>query len=180
MEGSPLLSYDPESLSFDPIAEADVGLSCLDQRLQLRKVVRSRVRRMGKRFVQVVIERNHFAAQFLEQQRHNPGAGSVAAVDSRFELPGTQVFDSEEFEKSPAVVVECAVARLQRLEFLPISLQILAVVVDLEQLLALLRAQIHTVTAKELEGIPFHRIVSGGDDDGAGCTQLGKVHTDAG
>ena len=128
----------------------------------------ARLGRARERQRRVVVDRQHVAAERLEPARHEARARAVAAVDRDAQPPRAHQPRRRTRRAAPRGAAATASCRSTRVAMRSQRARgDRALVVDVEQLLALDRAEVEPVVAHELERVPLRRVVAAGDRDAA-------------
>jgi hypothetical protein len=144
------------------MGEPDVGLRRGHQRPELSQVVRPRRRFVGEWLPDVGVDGDDPTTDLFDEAGREPRARSVAAVDGDLQPGLLDRVGVNALGECPQMVVRHILGGLHhRTDLLVIGLGELALVEDVQQFLALVGVQVQPVVPDELQGVPFHRIVSG-------------------
>ena len=138
------------------------------------------LRRPRERKRRVVVDGQDLAAEPREPWRQEPGAGPVEAVDDDLRTAGAHGRTVEGGAQALEVMLERVPLLDPGADPVRAHARGRALVEDVEELLALLRAQVEPVRADELEGVPLGRVVAPGDRDPSGSVLPGHGLLQAG
>src|SRR5262245_5253563 len=154
---------DGQPVGVHVLREADVGAAFFYQPAETGDVLRRRFGAARKRAVRRGVDRYDFGAQRLDQLRGDDRTRAVARIerDSKFARGLRQRADRT--DDRVYVSVERDRQRFDAAHLGAGDFVVIALVIDVEQLARLPRAQKQPFGVDELQRVPFRRIMAGGD-----------------